>query len=260
VEALIMTGRSVLVDGYNLIGSLSTLDPHRLECLRSALLDRLDRYARVRGHRVTVVFDGADHPVARVARRPRSHVVEAWSAAGETADDWIVEEARVLRGACVVVTNDRGLTLRCLRLGAVVATCAEFDAAVTASGQGRKGFTAETAEKDERGRQGRAAPAVQPAGEDLDAWERFAATVEPIRRDAAPPPRPGTAAAREEPAVPPSPQAPLPLALDDLAAAMLDVPEGMAEAKAGDDTDPLPRPREHATREQRRRRHVLEDL
>ena len=51
----------IIIDGYNLIrqsSSLKRLDAQDLEQGREALLERLIAYRQVRGHPITVVFDG----------------------------------------------------------------------------------------------------------------------------------------------------------------------------------------------------------
>ena len=50
----------VVVDGYNLIrqsGALSSEEALSLELGRGALLERLRRYKRIRGHQITAVFN-----------------------------------------------------------------------------------------------------------------------------------------------------------------------------------------------------------
>ena len=132
--------RTLLVDGYNFIGAVSTLRPDRLEASRKHLLDRAAQYVVVRGHRVTVVFDGAASGDIQAPRWARRGVREVFSRPGEKADAWIVDEAAALHGECVVVTNDRAVAQGCSRSGAVVLGCEAFDEAmrraVAEGGQG----------------------------------------------------------------------------------------------------------------------------
>ena len=51
----------IIIDGYNLIrqsSALSDLDEQDIQLGREALIDQLAAYKRLKGHRISVVFDG----------------------------------------------------------------------------------------------------------------------------------------------------------------------------------------------------------
>ena len=53
----------VVVDGYNVIRQSTSLREEEklsLEHGREALIEKLRQYKRIKGHRITVVFDGAE--------------------------------------------------------------------------------------------------------------------------------------------------------------------------------------------------------
>lgn len=239
-----MSRRTILVDGYNFIGATRGLRSHDLERSREALLDRMSRYARARGHEVVVVFDGADLPVDYYPRKGRAGVRAVFTDPGEKADPVLVAEARRLRGRCVVVTDDQEVRRGCEGAGAVVLRCEEFEGYVR-----RARAAAKEVEGTSERTEARPKPAAPLPEDDLDAWQRFLAGVEPLPGRGAPSPR------AEVPPASPSP------ADDDatVLASLLDVPDAVARSRARDDL-PRPGPREGPSRAARRIRNVLDDL
>jgi predicted RNA-binding protein with PIN domain len=102
-----------LMDGHNMIFAIHPLrklqDSGRGEEARRGLVDRMRLFARTRGEKVLVVFDGIDLPSnPDVVREPFLEAVYAGRSEG-MADGRIIHEARVglERGRGVtVVTND----------------------------------------------------------------------------------------------------------------------------------------------------------
>ena len=61
----------IIIDGYNLIRqspTLSRLDRQDIASGREALVARLAAYRKLKPHRITVVFDGAQAPAFAAAR------------------------------------------------------------------------------------------------------------------------------------------------------------------------------------------------
>jgi hypothetical protein len=99
----------LIIDGYNLIrqsDSFRRLDARSLEQGREALLARLAEYNKVRGHLITVVFDGwgGDNPTSTGTRHKGITVI--YTGKGELADEWIKRRAEQLQYGAVV-TSDR---------------------------------------------------------------------------------------------------------------------------------------------------------
>ncbi len=109
----------IVVDGYNLIRrspQLSILDREGLELGREGLLKLLIPYQRLKGHRITVVFDGREGGFPLRHQETRGGLTVIFSRRGEPADEVI----RQLSGpGTVVVTSDRELQSASLRAGAV---------------------------------------------------------------------------------------------------------------------------------------------
>lgn len=101
----------IIIDGYNLIRqstSLAALDHQDIQSGREALIDRLVAYKRLRGHKITVVFDGYGTPPIAGCRRERISGIEVvFSRRGETADAVIMRMAAKEKERGVVVTSDR---------------------------------------------------------------------------------------------------------------------------------------------------------
>ncbi|HRR41737.1 MAG TPA: NYN domain-containing protein [Syntrophales bacterium] len=121
----------IVVDGYNLIRQSDTLkriDKLSIEAGRRELIKRLARYARHRGHRVTVVFDGwmAGSPIEE--REVMSGITVIYSKRGEKADEVIKRLVRQTGEETVVVTSDREVAGAVSRAGAVAVPAPIFEA------------------------------------------------------------------------------------------------------------------------------------
>lgn len=116
----------IVVDGYNLIRrspELSALERQDLELGREGLLGLLTPYQRLKGHRITVVFDGREggSPIQHQERRGGLTVI--FSRRGESADEVIKQ----LSGpGTVVVTSDRELATASERAGAIALEAEAF--------------------------------------------------------------------------------------------------------------------------------------
>jgi predicted RNA-binding protein with PIN domain len=119
----------ILIDGYNLIKR----SPHfreferiELQRAREALLEELSRYKRLKGHAITVVFDGApDARKRETPARPRG-VDVIFSRAGQKADDVLKRIAAEKKGEILVVTSDREVAHFAEKKGASVIGADEF--------------------------------------------------------------------------------------------------------------------------------------
>lgn len=118
----------IIVDGYNLIRqspSLSQLDRYDLETGRQRLIDVLAEYQRIKGHQITVVFDGwQSGRLAQGVERVKGISV-IFSRTEEKADDVI---KRMATHGAVVVTSDRNVREFSERRGAATIGAPEFEA------------------------------------------------------------------------------------------------------------------------------------
>jgi len=131
----------LIIDGYNLIrqsDSLSILDARNLEQGREALLERLVAYHKVRGHPITVVFDGwgGVEPVSTRTRHKGIQVV--FTARGQTADEWIQRRVGGVRYGAVV-TSDREIQQHAERAGLAPIPSNEFERRMEAALAGYRG-------------------------------------------------------------------------------------------------------------------------
>ena len=100
----------IIIDGYNLIRQSAfygALDKQDLQTGREALLDTLAAYKRIKPHRITVVFDGANAPPHAVGKGNRRGIHIRFSHKGELADTVIKRMAREERERALVVSSDR---------------------------------------------------------------------------------------------------------------------------------------------------------
>lgn len=127
----------LLVDGYNLLFSTDLVEePNDLEGLREALIGLLGRYQKIRGHRLTVVFDGGEggRPNAPSGRKGKVRVV--FSRRGQTADEVILGRLSRAGPPWVVVTSDRDLGRAAMAEGAEVVGSEEFASKVVEALEG----------------------------------------------------------------------------------------------------------------------------
>jgi hypothetical protein len=126
----------VVVDGYNLIRQSPTLsgaEELSLEHGREALVDRLRQYKRMKGHRITVVFDGADKVTLAEEKTQLKGIKIIYSRQGQTGDSVIKRICRDQGERVVVVTADGALASYAESCGSVVMGSEEFEAKVEMS-------------------------------------------------------------------------------------------------------------------------------
>ena len=119
----------IAIDGYNFIKQspeLRRLEQIELQKGREGLIERLAQYKRLKGHAITVVFDGAPQGTL-VERRERSRGIEIiFSKPGEKADDVLKRLSAEKRGGITVVTSDRDVALFAAKKGAIAIPVADF--------------------------------------------------------------------------------------------------------------------------------------
>ena len=119
----------LLIDGYNFIKQspdLRKLEQVELQKAREGLVERLARYKRVKGHLITVVFDGWQAGKT-AGHRERSRGIEVvFSRVGEKADDVLKRLAAEKKGGALVVTSDRDVASFAEKKGAGVMSVSDF--------------------------------------------------------------------------------------------------------------------------------------
>lgn len=118
----------VAIDGYNLLGASTGmgLGISDVEGERDALVRRLGAYKRIRGVKVTVVFDGTRGGRLRRSREVIGGVEVIFSRSGEEADDILKRMAREKGPGLTIVTSDREVVDSAVGSGSVVLRSGEF--------------------------------------------------------------------------------------------------------------------------------------
>lgn len=119
----------IVIDGYNLIRRsprLQPLDRRDMEEGREALLTALAAYRRLKGHRITIVFDGWERGGISEQVRLTAGLQVVFSRRGERADQAILRFVEKAPSGAVVVTSDRALADEVARTGALVLSAEEF--------------------------------------------------------------------------------------------------------------------------------------
>jgi len=99
----------IIIDGYNLIrqsGFLSAFDRQDIQIGRETLIETLAAYKRIKGHKITVVFDGANAPLFSQARDQFKGIQVRFSSSGQLADDVIKRMAATEREKALIVSSD----------------------------------------------------------------------------------------------------------------------------------------------------------
>lgn len=96
---------NILIDGYNLLGIFHK----NLEKAREDIINRLGRYCSIKGHDLTIVFDGwkEGQPLETKFRIDRVTVI--YSRLGEKADSVIERILREKKKSWIVVSSDRAV-------------------------------------------------------------------------------------------------------------------------------------------------------
>ncbi len=143
--------RHLIVDGYNLARSGAVYipeDPAGPEG-REELCSLLSGYAKGKGFRLTVVFDGRSAGAPHRNRLSFKGGTAVFSSRFETADDVIRDLSRNATAGTIVVTSDRGLGGTLAARDVTVVSCEEFAGRLAACRmEGDKG----DADEEESGR------------------------------------------------------------------------------------------------------------
>jgi len=102
----------IIIDGYNIIRQSDTLRRFErlgLEAGRNALIHRVALYKKIKGHRVTVVFDGWDGGSTIEERDMQEGIEIIFSQRGEKADEVIKRMVAKRNKEAVIVTSDRDI-------------------------------------------------------------------------------------------------------------------------------------------------------
>jgi predicted RNA-binding protein with PIN domain len=120
----------IIIDGYNLIRQsrqLSEIDVQDLQMGREALIHMLVAYKRLKGHRITVVFDGIDAPCRHNLRDRIEGIEIKFSRSGESADAVIKRMVAGAREKALIVSSDREIISHSESHGATTVGSAEFE-------------------------------------------------------------------------------------------------------------------------------------
>ncbi|MBI5874495.1 MAG: NYN domain-containing protein [Deltaproteobacteria bacterium] len=118
------------IDGYNLTGVMTMPGQIAtdLEGTREELIKRLQAYKRLKGHRITIVFDGKRSGSFSRARMNQGGIEIVFSKDGEEADQILKEMAKKERHGITIVTSDRAIASFAEAHGSVTIPSDEFDA------------------------------------------------------------------------------------------------------------------------------------
>ncbi|MDP3260976.1 MAG: NYN domain-containing protein [Thermodesulfovibrionales bacterium] len=110
------------MDGYNLIG----IHHKDLESQRQRLVERLAEYKKIKGHNITVVFDGWKSGSGAESHSVTGGIKVIYSRLGEKADAVIKRIISSEKKQLIVITSDREIADHAWANGSVVVSSDEF--------------------------------------------------------------------------------------------------------------------------------------
>jgi predicted RNA-binding protein with PIN domain len=120
----------IIIDGYNLIrqsNTLSMIDRRDIQLGREALLDMLIAYRRIKGHMITVVFDGTNAPPFSQRKNRVRGITIKFSRSGEVADTVIKKMVSREKEKALVVSSDLDIVNFASAKGAATISSSEFE-------------------------------------------------------------------------------------------------------------------------------------
>jgi uncharacterized protein len=119
----------IAIDGYNFIKQspeLRRLEQIELQKAREALIEQLAQYKKLKGHSITVVFDGVEEGSFGGHRGRMKGIDVIFSRLGEKADDVLKRMAAEKREEMMVVTSDREVAFFAEKRGASAIAVTDF--------------------------------------------------------------------------------------------------------------------------------------
>ncbi|MBI5055173.1 MAG: NYN domain-containing protein [Nitrospirae bacterium] len=135
----------ILIDGYNLIGTAHW----NLEKARNDLVQKLYDYAQIKGHSLTVVFDGWKDGKLTETRTKIGKVTIIYSKLGEKADQVIRLLISAAATPWIVVSSDREIYDFAEKKDFVALTSDEFEKKLQAALDASKREEEETPDADD---------------------------------------------------------------------------------------------------------------
>lgn len=120
----------IIIDGYNLIrqsAALKKIDRNDLQLGREALINKLAAYKRLKGHQITIVFDGSPEFSHFESIQQEKGIRIKFSKYGEKADDMIKRMAAREKEKALVVSSDNEIIRFSASRGAAFISAEEFE-------------------------------------------------------------------------------------------------------------------------------------
>lgn len=124
----------IIIDGYNLIRQsnfFSPIDRRDMQLGRETLIETLAAYKRIKGHKITVVFDGAQSPSFSQSRDQIKGIKVKFSRNGESADTVIKRMAAREKEKALVVSSDLDVMNFAASAGCATITSLRFEDKIT---------------------------------------------------------------------------------------------------------------------------------
>ena len=103
---------TLIIDGYNLIRQIPSLELRERESLetgRQALINKLKRYRQFKPHKVIVIFDGVSGMGESSSTYKEGGISVCFSTIEHDADNVIKSIAKTLGAQAIVVSSDRSI-------------------------------------------------------------------------------------------------------------------------------------------------------
>jgi predicted RNA-binding protein with PIN domain len=136
---------NILIDGYNLIG----IAHKDLEKVRKDLIQKLYEYTQIKGHNITLVFDGWKNGQLKETITKLGGLTIIYSKLGEKADSVIKKILSSSTKQWIVVSSDREISDFAERKDFAAVSADEFEGKLFFAGKYNKTEEASAYDKDE---------------------------------------------------------------------------------------------------------------
>ena len=119
----------IIIDGYNFMNASAHFGEFaEIEKNRKRIIDSLVRYHEIKGHPIILVFDAYKSGGVHETREGTGKIEVIYTRLGETADEKIIDFAKIHREKALIITADKEIIKKSESFGSSTLSSEEFTA------------------------------------------------------------------------------------------------------------------------------------